>query len=103
MRSIAFVREVTESFARCVTRLPAVPPLDPGLARSQHRGYRAALDAGGFEVVVVPGDEAHPDGCFIEDAALLIGDTAFITRSGHPTRRGEGGPGAEGPGGHFAV
>lgn len=103
MQPIAFVREVTESFARCVTRAPAVPPLDLVLARRQHFGYRAALEAGGFEVVVVPGDEAHPDGCFIEDAAVVIGDTALITRSGHPSRRGEVGPVAEALAGHLTV
>jgi dimethylargininase len=103
MQPIAFVREVTGSFARCVTRIPAVPPLDPELARRQHRGYQAALGAGGFQVLVVPGDEAHPDGCFIEDAAVVIGDTALITRSGHPSRRGEVGPVAEALAGHLAV
>ncbi|MEX1208937.1 MAG: arginine deiminase family protein [Acidimicrobiia bacterium] len=103
MQPIAFVREVTESFSRCVTRTPAVPPLDFVLARRQHLVYRAALEAGGFEVVVVPGDEAHPDGCFIEDAAVVIGDTALIARSGHPSRRGEAGPVAEALAGHFAV
>lgn len=103
MQPIAFVREVTESFARCVTRIPAVPPLDFALARRQHLGYRAALEAGGFEVVVVPGDEDHPDGCFIEDAAVVIGDTALIARSGHPSRRGEVGPVAKALARHFAI
>lgn len=92
MAPIALVRAVTESFARCVTRLPVVPPLDPEVARRQHLAYRAALESGGFEVGVVPGDEDHPDGCFIEDAAVVIGDVALITRLGHPSRRGEAGP-----------
>jgi dimethylargininase len=95
MPPIAFVREVTESFARCVTRVPAVPALDPRLARRQHARYRAALEEAGFEVIVVPGDEAHPDGCFVEDAAVVVGDVGLITRSGHPSRRGEVGPVAD--------
>lgn len=103
MSPIALVREVTDSFVACVTRVPAVPPLDPALARAQHGGYRAALRAGGFEVVVLPGDEAHPDGCFIEDAAVVIGDAALITRSGHPSRRGETEPVAEALAGWFPV
>ena len=89
---IAFVREVTDSFAMAVTRHPVVPPLDPGLARRQHAAYRDALAGGGFEVQVLPGDEAHPDGCFVEDAAVVIGPMALIARSGHPSRRGEAGP-----------
>lgn len=89
---IALVREVTDSFSRCVTRVPAVPPLDPALARRQHEAYRSTLAAGGYEVRTVPGDEAHPDGCFIEDAAVVIGSTALIGRSGHLSRRGEAKP-----------
>jgi dimethylargininase len=88
----ALVREVTDSFVRCVTSRPADPPLDPQLARQQHQSYREALVGGGFEIVVVAGDEAHPDGCFIEDAAVVVGDAALIARSGHPSRRGEEGP-----------
>lgn len=95
MSPIAVVREVTDSFAGSVTRQPVVPPLDPGLARRQHAAYRSALEAGGFDIRVVPGDEAHPDGCFIEDAAVVVGEVALITRSGHRARRGETGPVAE--------
>jgi len=86
---VALVREVTDSFTRCVTHRPAVPRLDPALARSQHEGYRQALEDGGFDVRVVPGDEAHPDGCFIEDTAVVVGSEALIARPGHPSRRGE--------------
>jgi len=37
----------------------------------------------------VPADESHPDGCFIEDAAIACGESALLTRPGHPSRRGE--------------
>jgi dimethylargininase len=90
--AVAVIREVTDSFSRCVTRRPPVPPLDPDLARRQHAAYRAALEDGGFSSRAVAGDEAHPDGCFIEDAAVVIGDVALIANSGHPSRRGEAGP-----------
>ena len=69
-----------------------LPPLDPARAQRQHEAYRLALEQGGFEVVVIAGDEAHPDGCFIEDAAVVIGEVALIARSGHPARRGEAEP-----------
>ena len=92
---VALVREVTDSFTRCVTRRPPVPPLDPAVARSQHEAYRRALAEGGFDIRVIPGDEAHPDGCFIEDAAVVVGSEALIARSGHPSRRGEAEPVAE--------
>lgn len=92
MPPLALVREVTDSFASALTRHAPVPPLDPERARRQHAAYRDALAAGGFAIRVVPGDETHPDGCFIEDSAVVIGATALISRSGHPSRRGEGGP-----------
>jgi dimethylargininase len=95
MGPVALVREVTGSFTRCVTRRRAVPPLDPERARHQHLRYRSALEMGGFEVRVVPGDEAHPDGCFIEDAAVVVGEAALIARPGHPSRLGESGPVAD--------
>lgn len=68
---------------------PPVPPLDPGVASVQHAAYVECLQEHGFAVVVVDADERHPDGCFIEDTAVVIGDTALITHPGHPSRRGE--------------
>lgn len=87
---LAIVREVPHSFADCLTTGAVAP--DPGLARRQHLEYRARLEAGGFEVIVLPGDDAHPDSPFIEDTAVVFQDRALATRPGHPSRRGEVGP-----------
>lgn len=89
-RPIALVRAVPDSFAGCVTGVPPDPPLRADLARSQHAGYAAALNAGGFAVRTVAAAEDHPDCSFIEDAAVVRKHTALLTRSGHPSRRGEG-------------
>lgn len=89
---VALVREVPDSFPRCVTDGAVSPPLDTALARTQHEAYRNALAEGGFSVLVVPGDPAHPDCAFIEDTAVVIGGRALVTRPGHPSRRGEVGP-----------
>jgi dimethylargininase len=85
----ALLRGVPDSFAACVTRRPAVPPLDPARARRQHAGYRAALESGGFATSLLPGDESHPDCCFIEDTAVVLGGAVLASRPGHPSRRGE--------------
>ena len=85
----ALLRGVPDSFRDCVTRRPADPPLDAARARGQHEGYRAALKAGGFATSLLAGDEAHPDCCFIEDTAVVLGGAALVTRPGHPSRRGE--------------
>lgn len=100
MTPLAWLRRVPDSFADCVTRRPARPPLDPGRARRQQDGYRACLEEGGFTVGVVPGDEAHPDCAFVEDTAVLLGESVLLTRPGHPSRRGEVGPVGEALAGH---
>ncbi|CAM9334433.1 unnamed protein product, partial [Lampetra planeri] len=43
----------------------------------------------GLEVVELPADESLPDCVFVEDAAVVCGDTALITRPGAESRRGE--------------
>jgi dimethylargininase len=49
----------------------------------------AALRVGGYATVEIESDEAFPDCCFIEDAAVVLGEHALVTRAGHPSRRGE--------------
>ncbi|MBN2114220.1 MAG: dimethylargininase [Acidimicrobiia bacterium] len=88
----AVLRAVPDSFRDCLTRRPADPPLDPMRARRQHQGYRALLESGGFSTRLLPADEAHPDCCFIEDTAVLVGEAALATRPGHASRRGEVAP-----------
>jgi len=41
--------------------------------------------------VEVPADPAHPDCCFIEDAAVVLDDVALVTMPGAEARRGETG------------
>ena len=89
-RPVAFVRGVPDSFEGAVTGTPAIPPLSASLAGQQHAGYVEALRDGGYRIVEVKSDEAFPDCCFVEDAAVVVGSHALRTRSGHPSRRGEG-------------
>lgn len=86
----AIVRDVPDAYARCL-RTEDVE-IDVDRARAQHRQYVAALAAAGVEVVRVAADEAHPDACFIEDTAVILGVRALISRPGAPSRRGECGP-----------
>lgn len=63
----------------------------PELARAliQHRQYCAALEAANLALTVLPADLRHPDGCFVEDTALLTARGAILSRPGAPSRRGE--------------
>jgi len=84
----AIVREPGENLARGLTTAGLGPP-DPRLALAQHRAYCDVLRESGLEVVVLPADPRHPDGCFVEDTAVILGEVAVITRPGDPSRRGE--------------
>lgn len=84
----ALMRPVGESFARALRMHPA--RIDPLKASAQSQAYARVLAAHGVPVEWLPGDEACPDACFIEDTAVILShDTAFVTRPGAPARRAE--------------
>jgi dimethylargininase len=84
---IAIVRDVPSSFADAIAMDPK--PIDVDLARAQHRAYVDALRPLVDRVIELPTDEAHPDSCFVEDTAVVIGRRAALTRMGAISRRGE--------------
>jgi dimethylargininase len=59
------------------------------LALEQHQRYCESLAACGLSLTVLPADPRHPDGCFVEDTALLTERGALLMRPGAPSRRGE--------------
>lgn len=85
--TFALVRGVSDAYERCLR--PGDVTLDVPLAREQHARYVAALVAAGVEVRRLAPDEAHPDACFVEDTAVILGARALLTRPGAPSRRGE--------------
>jgi dimethylargininase len=85
----ALTRGIASTMTRALTRDAPVEPIDPERALGQHRAYLAALRAIGLEVIELAGDDRFPDGCFVEDCALVAGGTALIARMGAPSRRGE--------------
>jgi dimethylargininase len=88
MLSHALLRLPGENFAQGLTQAGEGAP-DPALALEQHRGYCQALVDAGLSITVLPADPRHPDGCFIEDTALVTDRGAIVTRPGAPSRRGE--------------
>ncbi|GMQ76715.1 MAG: hydrolase [Gammaproteobacteria bacterium] len=55
----------------------------------QHRDYVEILESLDLQVTVLDGDEDFPDGCFVEDTAIVTPEVAVITRAGAASRRGE--------------
>ncbi|MHC4984589.1 MAG: dimethylarginine dimethylaminohydrolase family protein [Planctomycetota bacterium] len=84
----ALVRELGDSFANGLTAADLGEP-DLALARRQHAAYRDALGQAGLAVTVLPADENHPDGVFVEDTAVVTPEIAVIARPGAPSRDGE--------------
>lgn len=87
---LALTRAIADSFVHALAAVPPEPAIDVALARVQHAAYRAALAALGARVVVLDADEACPDGCFVEDTAVVAGGLALLTRPGAPSRQAEG-------------
>ncbi|KAG5275637.1 hypothetical protein AALO_G00122900 [Alosa alosa] len=85
----AVVRAVPTSLAKEALR---TNKLDVDLLKAQreHELYVEVLKHKlGLEVIELPADESMPDCVFVEDAAVVCGDTALITRPGAESRRKE--------------
>jgi dimethylargininase len=88
-RRIALVRPPGDSFSRAVSRDRGREGIDPARARIQHAAYCRLLAEAGLEVVALPPDEAHPDACFTQDPAIVVGRSALLCRFAEVSRRGE--------------
>lgn len=84
----ALLRAIANTFDRAIVSGEGRAP-DPDRARVEHAVYRQALLDAGYEIEVLPADDAHPDCVFIEDTAVVIGSQVVATRPGEPSRRGE--------------
>lgn len=86
--SHAIVRQPGPNFAEGVTHAQlGLPNFE--LALAQHAAYCQALESCGLRLTVLEADARYPDGCFVEDTAIVTEEVAIITRPGDPTRRGE--------------
>jgi dimethylargininase len=85
----AIVRDVARSIERCELTHIEREAIDFERATAQHEAYVAGLEAAGVDVVRLAADEAYPDSCFVEDAALVFDELAIALRPGAASRRGE--------------
>ncbi|MFO8022266.1 MAG: arginine deiminase family protein [Perlabentimonas sp.] len=84
----AIVRQPGKNFANGITTSNLGKPIYEK-ALEQHNLYCEALRESGVEVLVLEADERFPDGCFVEDTAVVTKEVAVITRPGDPARLGE--------------
>jgi len=88
MYTQAIVRRPGRNFAEGITTSTLGKP-DFEKAIEQHSAYCDALKGCGLELIVLEADERYPDGCFVEDTAIVTGEVAVITRPGAASRMGE--------------
>ena len=86
---IAIVRPVSRSIIHCELTHLARAPIDYARAVAQHEEYQSALRDLGSELITLPAADEMPDAVFVEDAAIVLGDVAVMTRPGAVSRRGE--------------
>ncbi len=85
----ALVRPPASSFSEALSPHPEQKNIDPARALHQHRDYCIALEEAGVEVITLAPLEAFPDSTFIEDNAVILEGTAYVTAMKAPTRQGE--------------
>jgi dimethylargininase len=91
----AVTRTPSRDLAECELTHVRREPIDLARALDEHAAYRSALSELGVSVVNLPPLDDLPDATFIEDAAVVVGGLAVITRPGAELRRRECEPLAE--------
>ena len=89
MNNIAYVRKPSPHLGDGLVTHIERTEVDVDRAVEQWHNYCDALVCCGWSLVEAPAVDEHPDGVFIEDAAVMFGELAVITRPGAPERRGE--------------
>ncbi|GAQ89681.1 hypothetical protein KFL_005500040 [Klebsormidium nitens] len=87
--AIALVRGVPDSFSEALTLHEKPEAIDVAKAKQQHAAYVEQLKRLVPRVVEIAPDNRYPDCCFIEDTAVVRGNSALITRPGNIARQGE--------------
>lgn len=85
--TVALVREVSSSIARCeLTHVERVP-ISYERAVDQHEAYVTLLAGLGCRIERLPGLPDAPDAVFVEDTAIVLPEVAIVTRPGAESRR----------------
>lgn len=91
----ALVRGLASSFEHAIKMAPSAEPIIMGQAYKQQEQYVSLLKSLVDQVIELPADNKHPDCCFIEDTAVVVGKSAIIAHIGAAARQGEEAPVAD--------
>jgi dimethylargininase len=84
----AITRQPGPTFADGITTANLGRP-DYRLAQEQHAHYCRMLSELGVSVEILPPDPRYPDGCFVEDTAIITERGSIIANPGDASRTGE--------------
>jgi len=87
--TFAIVRDVPESFNRCVSNSNTFDDIDTERAKWQHQQYCNTLSLLGINLIRLDTDDSLPDCCFTEDTVVIVDDLAIITSPGIKSRVAE--------------
>jgi dimethylargininase len=85
----AIVRGVPYTYDKCIKTHKTESTINVKLAKEQHTRYCEILEQLGLTPIIIEPDDRFPDCCFVEDPAIVIGDTAIISRMAVKSRIGE--------------
>jgi dimethylargininase len=85
----ALVRRPSPRLAEGIVTHIERQPVDVTAAKSQWRGYVAAIVSCGWQPIEVPPADDCPDGVFVEDTMVVFRDLAVIASPAEASRRGE--------------
>jgi dimethylargininase len=88
-RKVALVRIPAGNLAEGLVTHIDREPVDAERADAQWDAYVAALSEAGWQTVEVASADSMADSVFVEDTAVVFGDTAVITLPGAESRRAE--------------
>ncbi|KAM5148184.1 N(G),N(G)-dimethylarginine dimethylaminohydrolase 1 isoform 1-T1 [Mantella aurantiaca] len=86
----AIVRAIPDSLCQQALRTKDSGEVDAARARREHELYtRVMKDKLGLQVIELEADNSMPDAPFVEDIAVILNETALVTRPGASSRRKE--------------
>lgn len=85
----AIVRAPGKNYINCVSTHPLKETIDVEKAKAQHESFCKVLERIGLKVKELEPDEKYPDGCFVEDCAIIHENIAVICNLKPPSRKGE--------------
>jgi dimethylargininase len=85
----AYTRQLSPRILACELSHIGREPINVALARDQHAAYERTLLQCGLELHRLPTLPDCPDGVFVEDMAVLLGDHALLARPASAARAAE--------------